>query len=80
VAKVRVLYAQGDIIKIVKKECDVEMRGNTVTVTLSQADTLRLKCTIKTEVQIRVLTKDGTALASDIIRVNTDRCLSDEVL
>lgn len=80
VAKVRVIYAQGDIVKVVKKECDVELSGNTISVTLTQADTLRLNCSLKTEVQLRVLTADGNALASDIIRIETDRCLSDEVL
>lgn len=80
IEKVRVIYAQSDIPKIVKKECDVEMAGNTIVVTLSQSDTLRLKCTLKTEVQVRVLTNDGSAFASDIIAVDTDRCLYDEVL
>lgn len=79
-SKIRVIYAQGDIVKIVKKECDVETSGNTISVTLTQADTLRLKCTLKTEIQVRVLTHNGESLASDIITVDTDRCLSDEVL
>jgi hypothetical protein len=80
VAKVRVIYSQGDIVKILKRECDVEMSGSTISVTLSQADTLRLNCKLKTDIQIRVVTRSGEALASDIITVVTDRCLSDEVL
>lgn len=80
IEKVRVIYAQDDSVRFVKKECDVKFSGNTIIVTPTQADTLRLKCTLKTEIQIRVLTKDGKAFASDIIRVGTDKCLYDEVL
>lgn len=80
VAKVRIIYAQRDVIKIVKKETDCEMSGNTISVKLTQADTLRLSCSLKTDIQLKVLTVSNDSFVSDIITRNTDKCLSDEVL
>lgn len=80
VAKARVIYAQGDVVKVVKKEADCELSGNTISVKLTQADTLRLNHKLKTDIQVRVVTHDKDAFASDIITVSTKQCLSDEVL
>lgn len=80
VAKLRVIYAQRDIVKIVKKECHAEFDGNTIRVKLSQNDTLRLSCSLKTEIQVKVLTHTGESFVSEIITVKTERCLIDEVL
>lgn len=80
VAKLRVIYAQRDIVKIVKKECHAELDGNTIRVKLSQNDTLRLSCNLKTEIQVKVLTHTGESFVSEIITVKTERCLIDEVL
>lgn len=80
VEKVRIVYAQRDDVKIVKTEADAEMDGNTISVKLSQEDTLQLNSNLKTYVQVRVVTYDGEAFASDIITVNTERCLDGEVL
>ena len=80
VSKVRVLYAQNDVLKIVKKETDAELSGNVISVRLTQAETLRLNCNLKTDIQVRVVTYDGDAFASDIITVKTERCLDSEVL
>lgn len=80
VAKVRVVYAQRDDVKIVKTEADAEMDGNVLSVKLTQEDTLQLNCSLKTHIQVRVVTHDGDALVSDIITVNTERCLDSEVL
>jgi hypothetical protein len=80
VAKVRVLYAQNDKLKIVKTEADAEMDGNAVSVTLTQEETFLLNPAFDTEIQIRVLTHNGEALGSDPITVDTEKCLHDEVL
>lgn len=80
VDKVRVIYAQGDIVKIVKKELDCELSRNTISVKLTQAETLRLNHRLKTDIQLRVVTHSGEALASGIVTVTTTQCLSDEVL
>jgi hypothetical protein len=80
VTKVRVIYAQRDMVKIVKKESDAELQGNTITVRLTQTETLKLNDNLKTDIQVRVLTGDGNSFVSDIITVSTERCLTDEVL
>ena len=78
--KIRVIYAQGGIVKIVKTDKDIEKSGNTIVVKLSQADTFRLNCKLKTEIQVRVLTGSDDVLVSEIHTVNTERCLDNEVL
>lgn len=80
VAKVRVTYAQGGVVKVVKKETDCEMFGDVISVRLTQVDTLCFNCKLKTDIQVRVVTRDGEVLASDIITVSTKRCLDHEVL
>ena len=80
ICKLRVIYAQSRVVKIVKKKTDAELSGNTVSVKLTQDETLRLNCRHKTEIQVRVVTHDGESFVSDIITVNTDRCLDNEVL
>ena len=80
VAKVRVLYAQNDKLKIVKTEADAEMAGNAISVKLTQAETFLLNPAFETDIQIKVLTKAGDPLVSDIFTVSTDICFSDEVL
>lgn len=80
VEKVRVVYAQKDVVKIVKTEADAEMAGNTISVKLTQEDTFKLNNNLKTYVQVRVVTHDGNAFASDIITLPVDICLDGEVL
>lgn len=77
---VRILYAQDEQVKLVKTGDDVAMSGNAVSVKLTQEDTLLLECKKSVEIQIRVLTVDGDAVNSDIIRVPVERCLENEVL
>lgn len=56
-------------------ECDCGERM--LTVRLTQEETLRLACECRTEIQVRVRTKDGDALASNIFSDYTDRILKD---
>ena len=78
VEKARVLYSQNDELKLSKTDCVLD--GNTVTVRLTQEDTFKLECGKFVDIQLRVLTPDGDALNSDIIRVSVERCLENEVL
>lgn len=57
-------------------ECD----GCKLSVKLTQEETLELDCDLKTEIQVRVKTLEGEALASDIITVGTNRILKDGVI
>lgn len=76
----RILYAQEGKTVLEKTEADCSMAGNTITLTLSQRDTLALSAGTFAECQIRVLTKDGAALASVPMGVPVGKVLSEEVL
>jgi hypothetical protein len=86
VGKVRVYYAQKDsrsgetVRKITKTESDVAMEGNTISLRLSQEDTLLLEGNKVTLIQLRVVTKAEESFVSDIVTVMTEQCLSDEVV
>jgi len=77
-----VTYAQDGAVVFEKELSEVEKiididTGNTVlTFTLSQAETLLLKDDY-IYIQIRIKFKDGTAIASDLIRTYTSIILKD---
>ena len=79
-AAVEVTYAQQDVVVFRKDKRDCECSGHTVSVTLSQEDTLLLDHNYNVQVQLRVLTLDGTALASREIVLSVGKCLSGEVI
>lgn len=79
-AEVMIIYAQGgfEVFRKVTKDCvivDKEIR-----VTLTQEDTLKLQNLTSVQIQLRVLTVDGSALASDIFTVPVAKVLNNEVL
>ena len=80
VANALIVYAQGDneILRKTVEHC--HMDGNTLSVNLTQEETLLFHCNKKVQIQVRVLTTDGKALASNIITTDVIKCLSDEVL
>lgn len=80
VEKVRILYAQSGEVKVKKTEADCTMEGNTVTVRLTQEDTFALDSGTFVDIQLRVLTLAGDALASHIVHVVPGACLDDEVM
>ena len=59
-------------------ECDVT--ENTITARLTQEETLRIPAPSIVEVQLRVLTKDDVALASDIFTTTVERLLKEGVI
>ena len=77
---VQIVYRQNGSIKLEKGNDDCTLEGNTVTLKLTQEDTFAFADNACVEVQIRVLTKDGDALASGVKRIRCDECISDEVL
>lgn len=80
IKEVMIIYAQSDVEKFHKDAEDCKMDGNTVSVTLSQEDTFLLDHKSMVQIQLRVLTKHGDALASDIKIIPVKKCLNDEVL
>lgn len=80
VATARVIYSQNGEVILTKTDTDLTMSGNTIVLDLTQEDTLSFRCGRAVEVQVRVLTLDGEALASDIVKVSIGRCLENEVI
>jgi len=83
---VRVIYAQkklsDDIILFVKNSDsgDCEVIGNTITLTLSQEETLKFDARYYALIQIRILTPDNESLVSNIMSVTVDECLEREAI
>ena len=80
-ARVYVTYKQRGSIIV---ERNNEEATNTLTIdetsvelTLTQEETLKFYANEKVEIQIRAVYEDGTAIASSIISVYTDRILKD---
>lgn len=77
---VHVIYAQGGAVKFKKTAADCQLDRNTITVKLTQKETLAFSDGQLVEIQIRALDASGNSIASDIMRVHVCRCLEDEVL
>lgn len=78
VQKIRVVYKQGGVVKIVKTEA--EMEGNKISVKLSQEETLRLVHEELLRFQLRVRTKDNEVFKTRVFTKTVGECLDDEVL
>lgn len=72
--------AQKNVPIINKTIADATLSENTVTIQLSQADTLKLNNKYDAHVQLRVRTKNDEAMASDIFRVAVSQILKDGVI
>jgi hypothetical protein len=79
VKKILITYSQRGEIVLEKHENDVQIDGNTVSYKLTQEET-KLFSNGDVRIQVRVITKDDDALASDICVVHIDNVLNDEVL
>lgn len=77
---IQIVYVQGRKIVVEKRYRDCTLDGKKITIRLSQEETLLFDSSQSVEVQLRVLTNGGDALASRIMRVHCRECLSDEVL
>jgi hypothetical protein len=80
VENVEIVYHQFGKNVLVKDIEDCEMSGNEISVTLTQEETFLFDGSANVEIQLRVVTQNDEALASDIIRVPCYKCLSNEVL
>lgn len=87
ISKILLTYSQNDEIVLNKTEADFTFNGTTGMVTLTQEETNLFsdECVMPNkqvivEVQLRVLTDSGKALASDVWKVPLKKILNDEVL
>ena len=76
-AEAFITLAQNKKVVLEKSLADCTLDGNLMSVRLTQAETLELESGAITEIQLRVRTLEGEALASDIIVENTKRVLKD---
>ena len=79
-AEAYVTLSQCSDVVLEKCLAECEAAGSTLSVRLTQEETLRLSAEKETEIQIRVRMHSGDVLASNIIRTNTDRILKDGVI
>ena len=63
-----------------KDLADCTCAGSTVTLHLTQEETLKLSQNTRTELQMRVRTTGGEALATRVYTVPTERILKDGVI
>lgn len=81
VSEVRVLYApEGGAPLVTKETSDCALSSNSVSVTLTQEDTLKLDNYPRIRVQLRVLMADGTALTTEPKLLPTRACLEERVI
>lgn len=80
IQKILVTYRQIGRNVLEKTNADMENDGNAWTVKFTQQETKMFTADIKVEVQVRVLTTGGDALASKIFSVPVERVLNDEVM
>jgi len=80
IREVRVTYAQKGRAVLVKKTEHCIVDGKVLSVRLSQKDTFLFDPGQELEIQLRILTPTGDALASEIIRTTVEQCLENEVM
>lgn len=79
--EVRVTYSQhANTVAVQKETSDCTMDGNTISVTLTQEDTLKFNDMLPVKIQLKVLTTGGCVLAAPVIRKNVMETLCKEVL
>ena len=77
-SKVRIIYAQDEIPVLIRD--DATLGGNTVEVKLTQEETLALPAPSTANVQLRVLTLEDIALATEVQKISVKRLLKEDVI
>lgn len=67
-----------EVLKKTKTDCSFE--DTTAIVKLSQEDTKKFTVDTPVKIQMRILTVDGDAVASNIYEISIDEVINDEVL
>jgi hypothetical protein len=80
VKQFKVTYKQNGKVVLEKHLSDFGASDNTLSVTLTQEETFLFIEGVNVEIQARVLTVGGDALASDIRMITAEKCLDKEVL
>lgn len=76
----RITYAQDGQVVLRKETGDCVIAGDAISVKLTQEDTFKFTDNSRIQIQLRVLTTDGTALKTPVYVKYAQECLDDEVL
>lgn len=80
IESVRIVYAQNDVVVLTKEKDDCTFGDNRIAVKLSQEETFQFDDSFPVDIQIRLLTRGGDALASRVERVPIITVLDGAVL
>ena len=76
----RITYVQKQKTVLEKTEQDVTMDGTTISLRLTQEETLAFNAECRVKIQLKVLTVNEDVLASRITEVFVEQVLNEEVL
>lgn len=77
---IEIIYAQRNNALLIKKNKDIHLEGTKAIVKLTQEETFKFRHNFTVQIQLRILTTTGDALASNIYEVDCERVLNNEVL
>ena len=80
IKELKITYAQDNKTVLEKYLADCEVEENSVSYSLTQEETLKLADCCEIEMQIRLRTTNGEALASQIIKAFVEEILKDGVI
>ena len=80
IKEIEITYSQKDSVILTKKTQDCTLHNRVITVQLTQQDTFAFNHNLWVEIQVRLLTHAGDVMSSDIFKISTEKCLSNEVL
>ena len=82
VDKINVAFKQKEkmVLEKTEKDCVIDKENQTISITLSQEDTLSFSEENKTSIQIRLLFVDGSADATDIMEEKIGKILKEGIL
>lgn len=75
-----VYFAQNDELLLTKEESDCVLSGSTLSVTLTQNDTLLFDDEEKLQVQVRFVFTDGSVDATEVVKEKVNKILKDGVI
>lgn len=75
-----IAYAQRNNVLVRKTEEDCSLSKNTISVMLSQEDTLKFSDNYIVEIQIKVMDENGIVDVSDIMRETPEKVLDEVIL
>lgn len=76
----KIIYSQNNEKILEKETSDCALEAKEIIVKLSQEETFLFDCHYLVDIQVRILAKDGSAIASKIIKASVGTCLDNEVL